>query len=261
MKRKRPLTRFEALAQKLVEGSFKRLFGEQLAPYEVAAQLAQAMEDFTLNGLAPNHFEVVLAEAGRDLLLGQYPALPDQLAVYLTNLAQQANLMLPGAVQVTFTADSALSAHQFHVRAEHVNSPDAHTTQIQLREAGEAAAPAALHRLDAYLVIGGRRHVALDRPLFSIGRRADNDIVLDSPTISRQHAQIRWRYGRFILYDLSRRGRTAVNDQQVTEHALQPGDVITLSDTHLIYGEEQDAGQQAPNIDDESGQTIPLPKT
>lgn len=260
MKRKRPLTWFEALAQRLVEGSFKRLFGEQLEPYEVAAQLAQAMEDFTLNGLAPNYFEVVLAETDRDLLLGQYPALPDQLAVYLTNLAQQANLVLASAVQVTFTADPALPPHQFHVRAEHGQRPDGLTTQIQLREDGDGAVLAALHVLDAYLVIGGRQHVSLDRPVFSIGRRADNDIVLDSPTVSRQHAQIRWRYGRFILYDLSRRGRTAVNDQPVTEHVLRPGDVITLSDMRLIYGEDQDTNKQKPIANDEDGETLQMPK-
>ena len=260
MKRKRPLTRFESLAQKLVEGSFKRLFGEQLEPYEVAARLAQVMEDFTLNGLAPNHFAVVLAVADQKALLDQYPALSEQMAAYLTTLAQQADFRLAGSVEVSFAADSTLSAHQFHVRAEHVNQPNEHTTQIQLREGGEAEAPAALRTRDAYLVIGGRRYVSLDRPLFSIGRRTDNDIVLDSPTVSRQHAQIRWRYDRFILYDLGRRGRTAVNDQPVTEHALQPGDVITLSDTRIIYGEEQETTKQKPITGDEGGQTLPLPK-
>lgn len=260
MKRKRPLTRFESLAQKLVEGSFKRLFGEQLEPYEVAARLAQSMEDFTLDGLAPNQFEVVLAVADQAALLDPYPALPEQMAAYLATLAQQANFRVAGAVQVTFTADSTLLPHQFHIRTGHVHQPDEHTTQIQLREAGDVEALAALRTLDAYLVIGGRRYVALDRPLFSIGRRADNDIVLDSPTISRQHAQIRWRYGRFILYDLGRRGRTAVNDQPVSEHVLQPGDVITLSDTRIIYGEEQVTDKQKPIIDDETGQTMPMPK-
>ena len=260
MKGKLPLTKFEALAQKLVEGSFKRLFGEQLEPYEVAARLAQTMEDYTLDGLSPNYFEVVLADGDRDTLLRQYPALPDQLAAYLTNLAQQADLVVSGAVQVTFTANDALASHQFYVQTEHARPPDEHTTQIQLRDDGEAAALAALQARDAYLVIGGRRHVPLDRPILSIGRRADNDIVLDSPTVSRQHAQIRWRYGRFILYDLSRRGRTAVNDRPVSEHVLQPGDVITLCDTRLIYGEEQDTSQRKPPADDENGQTMQLPE-
>jgi hypothetical protein len=256
MKRKRPLTRFEALAQQVVEGSFKRLFGEQLEPYEVAARLAQVMEDATLDGLAPNVYEVVLAEADQAALLSQYPALPSQLAAYLAELAQQADFVLAGAVEVTFTAVASLSAHQFYVQARQ-GQPDEQKTQIQLREVA-ADGLDALQTVDAYLVIGGREHIALDQPLVSIGRRRDNDVVLDAPTVSRQHAQIRWRYGRFILYNLSRRGRTAVNDQPITEHVLQPGDVIALSDIRLIYGEG--ATRPRSQSADEGDQTMQMPK-
>lgn len=260
MRPKRPLTRFEALAQKLIEGSFKRLFGEQLEPYEIAAQLAQAMEDNVLDGQAPNVYLVRLAAAERETLLSRYSALPQQLAAYLTNLAQQAGFTVDASVLVQLKADATLPPHQFRVQASHGPQSREQTTQIQLRGEAEGESLAALRALDAYLVIGGRRHVALDRPVLSLGRRLDNDIVLNSSTVSRKHAQIRWRYGRFILYDLSRRGRTAVNDQPVAEHVLQPGDVITLSDTRLIYGEDQDTGQQKPSDDDEDGKTLPMPK-
>ena len=65
-------------------------------------------------------------------------------------------------------------------------------------------------------------------------------MVLDAATVSRRHAQLRWRYGHFVLYDLSQRhGRTTVNNQPVTECVLQPGDVITLSQIKLLYAEGQ----------------------
>jgi pSer/pThr/pTyr-binding forkhead associated (FHA) protein len=134
------------------------------------------------------------------------------------------------------------------------------TTQIQERPDVAAAALSALQALDAYLIIGGRRHVALDQPVLSLGRRRDNDVVLDSPSVSRQHAQIRWRYGRFVLYDLSRRGRTAVNNQPVSEHVLQSGDVIALSDTLIVYGENQDPRHRADTTLDEGEQTRQMPK-
>lgn len=260
MKRKRPLTRFEALAQKLVEGSFKRLFGEQLEPYEIASQLARVMEDNAIDGAVPNLYQVWLAEADREALLARYPALPHQLADYLTNLAQQAGFDVSAAIRVQLKADEAVASPQFQVQVSHGPESPEQTTQIQPREAVEAGVLAALWALDAYLVVSGRQHVPLDQPVTTIGRRADNDIVLDSPTVSRKHAQIRWRYGRFILYDLSRRGRTAVNDQPVTECVLQPGDVITLSDTRLIYGEDQETNKQKPPDVDEDGQTLPMPK-
>jgi pSer/pThr/pTyr-binding forkhead associated (FHA) protein len=65
----------------------------------------------------------------------------------------------------------------------------------------------------------------------------DNDIVIESPSISRRHAQIRWRYGRFVIYDLGSSGGTQVNGQRVTESVLHNGDVIMLSQVALIYGE------------------------
>lgn len=71
----------------------------------------------------------------------------------------------------------------------------------------------------------------------TIGRRIDNDIVIESPSISRRHAQIRWRYGRFVIYDLGSRGGTKVNGERVTESVLHNGDVISLSQVPLIYGE------------------------
>lgn len=86
-----------------------------------------------------------------------------------------------------------------------------------------------------------------------IGRRMDNDIVIDSPSISRQHAQIRWRQRYFVLYDVSRRGQTAVNGRPAREHILRSGDVIALSDVMLVYGEGRDAplGELASAVDEE----------
>jgi pSer/pThr/pTyr-binding forkhead associated (FHA) protein len=120
---------------------------------------------------------------------------------------------------------------------------------------------AELMAVDAYLIVDGGQHVALERPLLTIGRRTDNDLVLDAPTVSRRHAQIRWRYGRFVLYDLSGRpGRTLVNSQAITEYALQSGDVISLANAKLIYGEGDDERQPRKNKGFEQEETLPKPK-
>jgi hypothetical protein len=260
MKRKRPFSQFETLAKNLVEGSFKRLFGEQLEPYEVAAQLARAMEDSQQDGWVANVYNVRLNQADLDTLLSRHALLSHILADYLTRLAQQAGFRISGAAEVVLTADLTLSSLEMRVQAVLSDPVIGQTTQIQERPDVAAVALPALQALDAYLIIGGRRHVALDRPVLSLGRRRDNDVVLDSPTVSRQHAQIRWRYGRFVLYDLSRRGRTAVNNQPVSEHVLQPGDVIALSDTLIVYGENQDPRHRADTTLGEGEQTRQMPK-
>jgi hypothetical protein len=124
-------------------------------------------------------------------------------------------------------------------RGGHTSPPaDVHTAVFTL-DPGDAVLEA-IRAADAFLIIQGRQHIALDRPVTRIGRRMDNDIVLDLPSISRQHAQIRWRQRYFALYDVSRHGQTAVNGVPVREHILRPGDVIALSDVMLVYGEGRD---------------------
>ncbi|MCA9934185.1 MAG: hypothetical protein KC415_09690, partial [Anaerolineales bacterium] len=71
--------------------------------------------------------------------------------------------------------------------------------------------------------------------------------------------QIRWRYGRFILYDLSGRGRTAVNGESITECVLQPGDVIALGDTLIIYGEGSETRPPRADSAGETSATLLLP--
>ena len=63
--------------------------------------------------------------------------------------------------------------------------------------------------------------------------------MLDDRTISRRHAQIRWRFGRFILYDLGSRGGTKVNGVPIEEFVLRVGDVIEIADEQIIYGETE----------------------
>jgi pSer/pThr/pTyr-binding forkhead associated (FHA) protein len=98
--------------------------------------------------------------------------------------------------------------------------------------------------------------VALNRPVLTLGRRAENDIVLPVSSVSREHAQIRWRFGRFVIYDLGSRAGTLVNGEPVSECVLHPGDIVTLSTVKLVYGEgEGDTGPR-PQRD---GATAVLP--
>lgn len=250
-----PLSRFEKLAQRLVEGSFSRLFGGELEPLEVATRLARALEDSQRNGRAADFFHIYLHPDDYDSVCRQNPELAGELAGYVTRLAQQAGLSLAAPAQVQLTAEPSLGRRQIQVRAEHRQTKEP-TTQVFRRDTLDDGALAALRAVDAYLIVEGRRHVPLERPLITLGRRTDNDVVLDSPTVSRQHAQIRWRYGRFVLYDLSRRGRTTVNGEPVTEHALQPGDVIALSNVLLIYGEDDGDKQGRSPSDKDDDRTL-----
>lgn len=248
--KKIPWARFEMLAERLVEGSFRRLFGGQLEPMEVAYQLARALDDAQARGIAANYFAVRLHPDDLETLTSQRPNLAADLGETLIKLAQQAGMTLPADPQVVLVADPNLGRQRVKVKA-HREEQSQETTRVYRVVDSETAALDALLRLDAYLVIDGRRHLPLHQPVVSLGRRTDNDVVLDSPAVSRQHAQLRWRYGRFILHNLSRRGRTLVNGEPISQQVLRPGDVITLSHIKLIYG-EGDTGARRPARPDES---------
>lgn len=68
-----------------------------------------------------------------------------------------------------------------------------------------------------------------------IGRKSDNDIVLDERNVSRQHAQIVMKEGQYFLEDVGSTGGTKVNDTAVTEKDIHTGDVITIGDFRLTF--------------------------
>jgi phosphoserine phosphatase RsbU/P len=75
----------------------------------------------------------------------------------------------------------------------------------------------------------GRRIVAIDKPIFRIGRRSESDLRSLGTDVSREHAEIvRLEDGRFMLRDRGSRCGTFVNDQQVTEQPLRHRDKIRL---------------------------------
>jgi len=64
----------------------------------------------------------------------------------------------------------------------------------------------------------------------TIGRDADNDIVLAGRQVSRHHAQVRWTGTQFVVDDLGSKNGTFVNGLPVgPEHPLHPGDRLQVA--------------------------------
>jgi len=69
----------------------------------------------------------------------------------------------------------------------------------------------------------------LSKPLTTIGRWPKNDVVLDSREVSRQHAQIRWEAGRYLVEDSGSKNGTFLNGRRLAGPApLQDGDRIRI---------------------------------
>ncbi len=240
------LSRFEAAAQQLVEGSFSRLFGRSLEPLELAYQCVSAAEGWT-EASPVNYFRIALSPDVFVTIAEEVEALAEKVQRHLRTFVARGELPIADDARVVIEADPMVASRHAEVTAAYTPRTDQFHTAVMRREQEEVGLEA-LQALDAFLIVQGRNHVALDRPVTRIGRRFDNDIVLDSAAVSRLHAQIRWRDNFFVLYDVSGRGRTQVNGEVTREHVLRPGDVIALSDVMLIYGEGSDQrGNGTPN--------------
>ncbi len=76
----------------------------------------------------------------------------------------------------------------------------------------------------------------LDRPVISIGRGIECDIVINDISISRYHAQVSRQANGNFVQDLDSRNGTTVNDQPLlAPHPLQPGDIVCFGSIQLEY--------------------------
>ncbi len=73
-----------------------------------------------------------------------------------------------------------------------------------------------------------------DGSALSIGRAADNDLVLSDSRVSRHHARIVGRRGTLVYADLGSTNGSRVNGVQVGELVLGAGDRIELGDSVII---------------------------
>jgi hypothetical protein len=67
-------------------------------------------------------------------------------------------------------------------------------------------------------------------PITRVGRAEENDLVLDSPLVSRRHARIEQDGEAYRVIDQGSAYGTFVNEHRVEEAPLQVGDVVRFAD-------------------------------
>jgi hypothetical protein len=135
---------------------------------------------------------------------------------------------------ITLATDPTLGEDALRVIGWHSSNPLALAEKMGVQEEHDTQSPPS----GAFLVVEGRQHFELKQPVIRIGRKLDNDLVLDDPHVSREHFRLIARNRRYLLEDLGSTAGTRVNGRKVNEHFLQPGDVINVASVDLIYGED-----------------------
>lgn len=87
--------------------------------------------------------------------------------------------------------------------------------------------------------------VALTRERMTLGRKPQNDIVIDNIAVSAEHAVIVTLLNDSFLEDLGSTNGTFVNGQPVKKHFLQNGDTIELGKYRLKFIADADMAVQS----------------
>ncbi|HTP08882.1 MAG TPA: FHA domain-containing protein [Anaerolineae bacterium] len=104
------------------------------------------------------------------------------------------------------------------------------TADPQPSIAGTQLLAASRATLTVRLPDGRVRTLALSRDPLTIGRHPTNQLVVDVPTVSAEHALVEYRAGAYHLIDRGSRNGTFVNGQRIDETDLTDGDLIRLGE-------------------------------
>src|SRR4051794_15228488 len=97
---------------------------------------------------------------------------------------------------------------------------------------------------------GAERREAFDRTEINVGRVQGNDLMLPKGNVSKRHARLLYRDGRFIVTDLKSTNGTYVNGRKIAQATIvREGDKIYIGDFVLRLDSNASAGADASSSD------------
>jgi pSer/pThr/pTyr-binding forkhead associated (FHA) protein len=82
------------------------------------------------------------------------------------------------------------------------------------------------------------KDIPLDKPQVAIGRKMDNDVVIDNLAVSGHHARVVEENGTYFIEDTGSTNGTFLNETKIQKQRLQTGDQIRVGKHVLIYEDE-----------------------
>ncbi|HET8567757.1 MAG TPA: DUF3662 and FHA domain-containing protein [Candidatus Limnocylindria bacterium] len=248
------MERIEQLASRLLEGWTARIFRAKLQPVQLAKRLIRAMESHQTISLSktfvPNSYVVSLSandyaqfeqyrrSLERDLaeaLLGAARDRSFTLLAFPTVEIERDDDVAPGDVRISCALVDA-SGEEVEPDPRALGGVEAGHTMVLDRDALMRDRPRAPKA--TLEVVRERRSVELGPDPVGIGRDPENDVVLDDRRVSRKHAEVRLRLGRYTLYDLQSTNGTYVNGRRIAEVVLSDGDRIAVGGNEMVLHQE-----------------------
>ncbi|HNO92739.1 MAG TPA: DUF3662 domain-containing protein [Anaerolineales bacterium] len=243
------LREIEARLQTLIEVDLLRVLPGKRVEDVIVLKLATALQQNAIQQdgttVLPDVYTLILhpetAKAWED-----EPFLTVLLNSVAT-VAQEAGFKFTIPPIITVIRDENIPLNDVEIKTSHRIETMAETNATPL-DTGSLEATGEKLPENSFLIVEGVKIYPLNLPVVNIGRRLDNQLVIDDPRVSRNHAQLRAIKGRFVVFDLNSTGGTFVNGQRTSQSVLYPGDVISLAGVALIFG--QDNPPPRPDLKD-----------
>jgi hypothetical protein len=244
--------RLEAFASRFIEGWSARLFGAKLQPVQIAKRVIRAMEAHQTISLSktfvPNSYVVSLSPSDFTQFEQYRRSLEQDLSEAVLGAARDRNYTLLAFPTVEIERDEDLPPGDMRVSCALVDASGDEVSDAKALGAVEAGHTMVLDREKllrekprapkAGITVregDDRRDIVLGSEPLAIGRDPQNDITLDDRRVSRKHAEIRLRLGRYTLYDLQSTNGTYVNGRRVAEVVLADGDRLSIGGVELQF--------------------------
>jgi len=90
------------------------------------------------------------------------------------------------------------------------------------------------------------KEIPFDKDSLTVGRKEDNDIVVDNPAISGHHCRISVQGGTYFVEDLDSTNGTFVNEKRIKKSGLHHNDVVGVAKHALVFVEDAPPPAAAP---------------
>jgi hypothetical protein len=239
------LDKFERFFQNVMEGSVGRIFRSPIQPAEIGRRLERAMESsqvVSVDGvIVPNDYQVYMNPLDMVVFADFVPVLCHKMEDWLADLAATREYGFIDRVRVQIFGDETIARRAIHVDSSITELPNydrARQDEVQRTEVYRVVkhtgdVPPKLLRF-----INGEsagETVIIRRPIITVGRALDNDVIIDSAEVSRHHARIEVRNGEYYLLDLDSTNGTAVNGLPASNSKLTHGDKLTFGTVALEF--------------------------
>ena len=250
------LDKFERFFERVMEGSVGRVFRSPIQPAEIGRRLERSMESnqvVSVDGIiVPNQFKVYMNPQDMVVFADFVQTLCHQMEDWLIDLGDQRNYGFVDDVRVLINGDETVARRAIQVDAtiaELVGVDRARQDEIQATEVYRVVkstgdVPPRLLRFMSGEYAG--ETIIIRRPVVTIGRALDNDVIIDSAEVSRHHARVEYRDGQFRVQDLNSTNGTGVNGKPANNSTIAVGEQLTLGSVGLEFLAYPMPGAPAP---------------